>query len=122
MIIKGGMIAAAPMGDINASIPTPQPVHYRPMFGAHARGVHQTCITFLSQAAIARGIAEKLGLNKLISPVQGTRTITKADMKHNTYTPVMEVDPEIYEVRADGVHLTCAPAQSLPMAQLYFLF
>ena len=122
MIIKGGMIAAAPMGDINASIPTPQPVHYRPMFGANARGVHNTCITFLSQAGINNGVAEKLGLKKIISACKNTRNISKADMKHNTYTPVMEVDPEIYEVRADGVHLTCEPAEVLPMAQRYFLF
>jgi len=122
MIIKGGMIAAAPMGDINASIPTPQPVHYRPMFGANARGAHNTCITFLSQAAINNGVAEKLGLKKIISACKNTRNISKADMKHNTYTPVMEVDPEIYEVRADGVHLTCEPAEVLPMAQRYFLF
>ncbi|TCB77223.1 urease subunit alpha [Acinetobacter sp. ANC 4173] len=122
MIIKGGMIAAAPMGDINASIPTPQPVHYRPMFGANARGVHNTCITFLSQAAIHNGVAEKLGLKKIISACQNTRNISKADMKLNTYAPVMEVDPEIYEVYADGVHLTCEPAEVLPMAQRYFLF
>ena len=122
MIIKGGMIAAAPMGDINASIPTPQPVHYRPMFGANARGAHNTCITFLSQAGINNGVAEKLGLKKIISACKNTRNFSKADMKHNTYTPVMEVDPEIYEVRADGVHLTCEPAEVLPMAQRYFLF
>ena len=122
MIIKGGMIAAAPMGDINASIPTPQPVHYRPMFGANARGVHNTCITFLSQAGINNGVAEKLGLKKIISACKNTRNISKADMKHNTYTPVMEVDSEIYEVRADGIHLTCEPAELLPMAQRYFLF
>lgn len=122
MIIKGGMIAAAPMGDINASIPTPQPVHYRPMFGANARGAHNTCITFLSQAGINNGVAEKLGLKKIISACKNTRNISKADMKHNTYTPMMEVDPEIYEVRADGVHLTCEPAEVLPMAQRYFLF
>ena len=122
MIIKGGMIAAAPMGDINASIPTPQPVHYRPMFGANARGAHNTCITFLSQAGINNGVAEKLGLKRIISACKNTRNISIADMKHNTYTPVMEVDPEIYEVRADGVHLTCEPAEVLPMAQRYFLF
>ena len=122
MIIKGGMIAAAPMWDINASIPTPQPVHYRPIFGANARGVHNTCITFLSQAGINNGVAEKLGLKKIISACKNTRNISKADMKHNTYTPVMEVDSEIYEVRADGIHLTCEPAELLPMAQRYFLF
>ncbi len=122
MIIKGGMIAAAPMGDINASIPTPQPVHYRPMFGAYPRGVHNTCITFLSQFAIDDGVHEKLALKKLISPCKDTRQITKQDMKHNNYCPVMEVHPETYEVRADGVHLTCEPADVLPMAQRYFLF
>jgi urease subunit alpha len=122
MIIKGGMIAAAPMGDINASIPTPQPVHYRPMFGAYPRGVHNTCITFLSQVAIENGVAEKLKLKKLISPCKNTRNITKADMKHNTYCPVMDVHPETYEVRADGELLTCEPADVLPMAQRYFLF
>ena len=122
MIIKGGMIAAAPMGDINASIPTPQPVHYRPMFGAFPRGVHNTCITFLSQVAIEREVYIKIGTKKLISPCKETRNLTKADMKLNTYCPVMEVDPEIYEVRADGELLTCEPAEVLPMAQRYFLF
>lgn len=122
MIIKGGMIAAAPMGDINASIPTPQPVHYRPMFGALPDGVHTSCITFLSQVAIENGVAEKLGLKKMISPAKNTRTIRKTDMKHNDYLPVMEVDPETYVVKADGVHLTCEPADVLPMAQRYFLF
>ncbi len=122
MIIKGGMIAAAPMGDINASIPTPQPVHYRPMFGAYPRGVHNTCITFLSQAAIDEKVAEKLNLKKLISPCKNTREISKTDMKHNTYCPVMHVHPETYEVRADGELLTCEPADVLPMAQRYFLF
>jgi urease subunit alpha len=92
------------------------------MFGANARGAHNTCITFLSQAGINNGVAEKLGLKKIISACKNTRNISKADMKHNTYTPVMEVDPEIYEVRADGVHLTCEPAEVLPMAQRYFLF
>ncbi|SDB84146.1 urease subunit alpha [Acinetobacter boissieri] len=122
MIIKGGMIAAAPMGDINASIPTPQPVHYRPMFGASARGAQQTCITFLSKVAIEAGIAQQLGLKKQISPCYNTRNITKKDMKHNTYCPVMDVHPETYEVRADGKLLTCEPATALPMAQRYFLF
>jgi urease subunit alpha len=122
MIIKGGMIAAAPMGDINASIPTPQPVHYRPMFGALPEGVHASCITFLSQVAIDNGVAQKLGLKKMISPAKNTRSIRKTDMKRNTYLPVMEVDPETYMVKADGVHLTCEPADVLPMAQRYFLF
>ncbi|WP_343596487.1 urease subunit alpha [Acinetobacter sp.] len=122
MIIKGGMIAAAPMGDINASIPTPQPVHYRPMFGAYPRGVHRTCLTFLSQAAIDAGVPEKLDLKKMISPCKNTREIQKSDLKHNSYCPVMEVHPETYEVRADGELLTCEPAEVLPMAQRYFLF
>lgn len=122
MIIKGGMIAAAPMGDINASIPTPQPVHYRPMFGALPEGVHASCITFLSQVAIDNGVAQKLGLKKMISPAKNTRSIRKTDMKHNDYLPIMEVDPETYVVKADGVHLTCEPADVLPMAQRYFLF
>jgi urease subunit alpha len=122
MIIKGGMIAAAPMGDINASIPTPQPVHYRPMFGALPEGVHQSCLTFLSQVAIDEGLPSKLGLKKMISPVFGTRTLRKTDMKLNDYLPIMEVDPETYIVKADGVHLTCEPADVLPLAQRYFLF
>ncbi|MEB3767770.1 urease subunit alpha [Acinetobacter sp. MD2] len=122
MIIKGGMIAAAPMGDINASIPTPQPVHYRPMFGAHTRGVHRTCMTFLSKVAIEQGVAEQLQLKKMISPCKNTRNISKVDMKHNSYCPVMDVHPETYEVRADGELLTCEPADVLPMAQRYFLF
>ncbi|WP_151795773.1 urease subunit alpha [Acinetobacter soli] len=122
MIIKGGMIAAAPMGDINASIPTPQPVHYRPMFGSYSRAVHNTCITFLPQVAIDEGVDQKLQLKKLISPCKNTRNITKHDMKHNTYCPVMDVHPETYEVRADGELLTCEPADVLPMAQRYFLF
>lgn len=122
MIIKGGMIAAAPMGDINASIPTPQPVHYRPMFGASARGVHRSCMTFLSQRAIELGVAEQLKLNKMISPCKNTRNISKQDLKHNGLTPKMEVHPETYEVRADGELLTCEPAEVLPLAQRYFLF
>lgn len=122
MIIKGGMIAAAPMGDINASIPTPQPVHYRPMFGAFPRGVHRTCLTFLPQVAIDAGVAEELQLKKMISPCKNTRDINKQDMKHNSYCPVMDVHPETYEVRADGELLTCEPADVLPMAQRYFLF
>jgi urease subunit alpha len=92
------------------------------MFGAYPRGVHNTCITFLSQVAIDQGVAEKLQLKKLISPCKNTRNISKNDMKHNCYCPVMDVHPETYEVRADGVHLTCEPAEVLPMAQRYFLF
>lgn len=122
MIIKGGMIAAVPMGDINASIPTPQPVHYRPMFGALPEGVHRTCLTFLSQIAMDAGIGKQLGLRKILATVQQTRQINKHAMHLNDYLPVMEVNPETYEVRADGMLLTCEPATVLPMAQRYFLF
>ena len=122
MIIKGGMIAAAPMGDVNASIPTPQPVHYRPMFGALPEGANFACLTFLSQAAIEDDVAHKLGLKKQIAVVKNTRTIRKQDMKLNDYLPVMEVNPETYHVRADGQLLVCEPASQLPLAQRYFLF
>ena len=121
MILKSGMIAAAPMGDPNASIPTPQPVHYRLMFGAYGGGL-KTSFTFVSQAALKAGIADKLKLNKSIEAVKGMRTLRKADMIHNGYAPVMEVDSETYEVRADGQLLVCEPATVLPMAQRYFLF
>jgi len=122
MIIKGGMIAAAPMGDVNASIPTPQPVHYRMMFGALAEGTHISSITFMSQVAIDAGVPAQLGLKKRVSAVKNTRNIRKSDMRLNDYLPVMEVDPETYIVKADGVHLTCEPAEVLPLAQRYFLF
>ena len=122
MIIKGGMIIAAPMGDPNASIPTPQPVHYRPMFGALGGAVAQTCVTFLSKAATERGVAERLGLRKLTLPVRGIREKKKQHMIHNDAQPRIEVDPQTYEVRADGELLTCEPASSLPLAQKYFLF
>jgi urease subunit alpha len=122
LILKGGMIAAAPMGDPNASIPTPQPVHYRRMFGALGRARSNTSITFLSQAAKAAGLHEKLGLNKLIHAVSGTRTLRKTSMVLNDALPVIEVDPQTYEVRADGQLLTCEPAKSLPLTQRYFLF
>ncbi len=123
LVIKGGSIACAPMGDPNASIPTPQPVHYRPMFGALGRALAPSCITFLPQAAIEDGLHGKLGLSRLIAPVQNTRGgISKASMIHNDATPNIEVDAETYEVRADGVLLTCEPATVLPMAQRYFLF
>jgi urease subunit alpha len=121
MILKSGMIAAAPMGDPNASIPTPQPVHYRLMFGAYGGGL-KTSFTFVSQAALKAGIADKLKLNKSVEAVKGMRSLRKADMIHNGYAPVMEVDPETYEVRADGQLLVCEPATVLPMAQRYFLF
>jgi len=122
LIIKGGSIAVAQMGDPNASIPTPQPVHYRPMFGQLGGALAASCITFLSGAAMETDLGARLGLRRMLSAVRNTRTIGKADMIHNDATPVIEVDPETYEVRADGVLLTCAPATILPMAQRYFLF
>jgi urease subunit alpha len=121
MILKGGMIAASLMGDPNASIPTPQPVHYRPMFGAFGGGLRKS-FTFVSQAAFDTGIARQLGLAKTVIPVRNTRGLRKRDMVHNGATPHMEVDPETYEVRADGRLLVCEPAQVLPLAQRYFLF
>jgi urease subunit alpha len=122
LIIKGGMIVAAPMGDANASIPTPQPVHMRPMFGALGRARSATSITFVSQAAIATDLAAGLGLTKRLSAVKGTRSIGKRDLVLNDYLPKIEVDPQTYEVRADGQLLTCEPATELPLAQRYFLF
>ncbi|GBQ11038.1 urease subunit alpha [Acidiphilium acidophilum] len=123
LIVKGGAIAYAMMGDPNASIPTPQPIHARPMFGALGRAIGSTCITFVSQAAIDDNIASRLGLARLIRPVLNTRGgIGKKDMIHNDATPDIEVDPETYEVRADGELLTCDPAETLPMTQRYFLF
>ncbi|OGK79524.1 MAG: urease subunit alpha [Candidatus Rokubacteria bacterium GWC2_70_16] len=121
-VVKGGLIVTAAMGDPNASIPTPQPVRYRPMFAAFGGALSATSVTFLSQAALARGVAEGLGLRRLVSAVRGCRGLTKAAMLHNDYCPRMEVDPETYEVRADGRLLTCEPASVLPMAQRYFLF
>ncbi|MCG3880224.1 urease subunit alpha [Psychrobacter sp. Ps6] len=121
-IIKGGLIAAVPMGDINASIPTPQPVHYRPMFATYPKSVAQTSITFMSQAAIDKQVDKQLGLTKVIQPVHGIREIRKSDMRFNSYCPDMDINPETYEVRADGKTLTCEPADILPMAQRYFLF
>ena len=122
LILKGGMIAAAPMGDPNASIPTPQPVHYRPMFGAFGGAQAATSLTFVSGAAAATDLAARLGLHKRLAAVQGTRSVRKADMLLNDYQPHMEVDPQTYEVRADGQLLTCEPAEVLPLAQRYFLF
>ena len=121
MVLKGGMIAASLMGDPNASIPTPQPVHYRPMFGAFGGGLKKS-FTFVSQAAYDAGIARELGLAKTVIPVRNTRGLRKRDMVHNGATPHMEVDPETYEVRADGRLLVCEPAAVLPLAQRYFLF
>ena len=122
MIIKGGMIAAAPMGDPNASIPTPQPVHYRPMFGALGGAVAETSLTFVSKAARDGGLRERLGLRKRLVACSNTRTITKRDLIHNDLMPKIEVDAQTYEVRADGVRLHCEPAAELPLAQRYFLF
>ena len=122
LVLKSGSIAAAAMGDPNASIPTPQPVHYRPMFAAFGRALTHSSVTFVSQAAIDNGIADSLGLSKQMIAVAGCRAVTKKDMVLNDYCPVMEVDPETYEVRADGELLTCEPADVLPMAQRYFLF
>jgi len=122
LIIKGGLIAYAPMGDPNASIPTPQPVHYRPMFGALGGARHATSLTFVSRAALDDDIGARLGLRKRLEAVRGTRAIRKRDMVLNDALPTMEVDPQTYEVRADGQLLTCEPAIVLPLAQRYFLF
>ena len=110
------------MGDPNASIPTPQPVHYRPMFGAFAKARSASCMTFVSKNAFDNGVAEALQLSNMIHPVSNTRKITKADLIHNHYQPTMEVDPQTYEVRADGELLICEPMSELPLAQRYFLF
>jgi len=122
MIIKGGMIVAAPMGDANASIPTPQPVHYRNMFAAQGKAIFKTSITFVSQAAFDKDIKGQLGLEKIIRPVSNTRNISKKDMVLNDLQPDVSVDPETYVVKADGELLTCEPAETLPLAQRYFLF
>jgi urease subunit alpha len=123
LVIKGGMIACAAMGDPNASIPTPQPVHYRPMFGTYGNALSETCLTFVSGAALDAGLGKALRLNRRLVAVANTRGgIGKASMIHNNATPVIEVDAETYEVRADGELLTCEPATVLPMAQRYFLY
>ena len=123
LVIKGGSIACAQMGDPNASIPTPQPVHYRPMFGAFGRALTESCVTFVSSAALEADVARSIGLQRRLLAVGNTRGgIGKAAMVHNNATPLIEVDAETYEVRADGVLLTCEPATVLPMAQRYFLF
>jgi len=121
LILKGGMIAAAAMGDPNASIPTPQPVHYRPMFGSFGKAL-KTSVTFVSQAALKNPAVAALGLSKPLIAVSGTRKLQKSDMVHNGATPEITVDPETYVVKADGVHLVCEPATELPLAQRYFLF
>ncbi|WP_413207123.1 urease subunit alpha [Rhodospirillum sp. A1_3_36] len=122
MVLKCGTIAAAAMGDPNASIPTPQPVHYRPMFGAFGKSLTASSVTFVSQAALEAGVGNSLGLARTLLPVKGCRTVGKADMVLNSATPEIAVDPETYEVRADGELLTCEPAEVLPMAQRYHLF
>lgn len=122
LVIKGGMIVAAMMGDPNASIPTPQPVHHRPMFGAYGHAMAAGCMTFVSRAAFERGVGERLGLKRIVAAVDGVRGIGKAEMKLNNALPRIEVDPETYEVRADGELLTCEPATDLPLAQRYFLY
>ena len=122
LILKGGAIAASLMGDANASIPTPQPVHYRPMFASFGGSRHATCLTFISQAAADAGVPETLGLKKQIAVVKGCRDVQKTDLIHNGYLPVIDVDPQTYQVKADGVLLWCEPADVLPMAQRYFLF
>ena len=122
LVLKGGFIALAAMGDPNASIPTPQPVHYRPMFGALGGAIAKTALTFVSQAGLNAGIGQRFGLAKQLSAVRNIRGIRKRDMVHNSYTPTMEIDAQTYTVRADGQLLTCEPATVLPMAQRYFLF
>jgi urease subunit alpha len=123
LVIKGGSIVAAPMGDPNASIPTPQPVHYRPMFAAFGRALTASSLIFTSKAALEEDLGSKLGINKTLIAVENTRGgLSKQSMVHNTATPNISVDPETYEVRADGELLTCEPADVLPLAQRYFLF
>ena len=122
LILKGGAIAASLMGDANASIPTPQPVHYRPMFASFGGSRHATSLTFISQAALDAGVPEQLGLKKQIGVVKGCRSVKKTDLIHNGYLPNIDVDPQTYQVKADGVLLWCEPAEVLPMAQRYFLF
>ncbi|MFN5047424.1 MAG: urease subunit alpha, partial [Roseateles sp.] len=118
----GGSIALAAMGDPNASIPTPQPVHYRPMFAAFGGALARSSLSFVSQAGLAAGVGQRYGLQKTLAAVHGIRGLGKRDMIHNDYTPRMEVDAQSYAVRADGLLLSCEPAQSLPMTQRYFLF
>ncbi|HEY9096601.1 MAG TPA: urease subunit alpha, partial [Hydrogenophaga sp.] len=121
-VLQGGTISLAAMGDPNASIPTPQPVHYRPMFGGYGSSLPRGSLTFISQAAQAAGVAERYGLKKGTVAVKDCRGVTKASMVHNSYLPTMEIDPQRYTVRADGVLLTCEPATQLSLAQRYFLF
>ena len=122
MIIKGGMIIASRMGDPNASIPTPQPVMYRPMFGAYGKALHKTCFSFVSQISLDNNVVPGYGLQKIILPVKNCRKISKKDLIHNDATPDINVNPENYEVSVDGVHITCEPVAIVPLAQRYFLF
>jgi len=122
MVIKGGTIAWAQMGDPNASIPTPQPVLMRPMFGSYGKAVGPSCVTFVSKAAADANVRQRYGLEKMVEAVVGTRNIGKKDMVLNDATPDLKVDPETFEVTADGEHLTCEPAKTLPLARKYFLF
>jgi urease subunit alpha len=122
MIIKGGMIIASKMGDPNASIPTPQPVIYRHMFGAYGKALFNTCVTFVSKVSLEKNVVQQYGLQKMILPVKNCRNIGKKDLVHNDATPDIEVNPENYEVKVDGVHITCEPVDVVPMAQRYFLF
>jgi urease subunit alpha len=122
LILKGGMIAAAAMGDPNASIPTPQPVHYRPQFGSFGGATAKSSLTFVSQAALKAGVPERYGLQKKVVAVKSIRKLTKRSMIHNALMPQISVDPETYQVHADGVLLDCEPARELPLAQRYFLF
>jgi urease subunit alpha len=122
LVLKAGFIAAAAMGDPNASIPTPQPVHYRPMFAAFGRARPRSALTFVSRISLEEGLAARLEVERPLVAVENTRTLTKKNMIHNDALPVIEVDPETYEVRADGELLTCQPAKFLPMAQRYFLY
>jgi urease subunit alpha len=122
MMIKGGMIIAARMGDPNASIPTPQPVIYRHMFGAYGKALHTTCVSFVSQLSLDNKVVQKYDLQKLVLPVKNCRNISKKDMIHNDGTPQIDVNPETYEVKVDGVAITCEPIKVAPLAQRYFLF
>jgi urease subunit alpha len=122
MIIKGGMIIASRMGDPNASIPTPQPVIYRHMFGAYGKAKFATCISFVSAISLEKNIVQQYGLQKILLPVKNCRNIGKKNMVHNDGTPEITVNPENYEVKVNGEHITCEPVSVLPMAQRYFLF
>lgn len=122
LVLKGGMIALANMGDPNASIPTPQPTFYRPMFASHGKARARTCVTFVSAVSLEEGLADELTVEKSLVAVSGTREVGKADMLFNEQTPEIEIDPETYRVTADGEDLVCEPLDVVPLAQRYFLF